>query len=60
MKLTADTITARRAVDAIEWAAVDRENGFRHLRANTHNGHANGLFPVWNGVEINARREAKP
>jgi hypothetical protein len=45
--------------DALEWAAVDRENGFRHLTAGTHKGHAHGLFPVWNGVEIQtARRSA--
>ena len=46
--------------DAIEWAAVDKENGFRHLRAGTYKGHAHGLFPVWNGVDINIRAmEAK-
>ena len=43
----------REIRDAIEWAAVNRENGFRHLCAGTHNGNANGLFPVWNGVAIN-------
>ncbi len=39
--------------DAIEWAAVDHENGFRHLRADAtelSNGGAHGLFPVWDGV----------
>lgn len=46
--------------DAIEWAAVDRENGFRHLTADKPNGHAHGLFPVWDGVEINARAKETP
>jgi hypothetical protein len=44
--------------DALEWAAVDRENGFRRLTAGTYKGHARGLFPVWNGVAINARAKA--
>lgn len=44
--------------DAIEWAAVDRENGFIHLTAFKHKGHAHGLPPVWDGVEVNARAKA--
>lgn len=46
---------AREQMDAIEWAAVNRENGFRHLRAGAYKGGASGLFPVWDGVTINAR-----
>lgn len=51
----------RTYVDIIEWAAVDKENGFRHLRAGAYKGEAHGLFPVWNGVAVrlNARAEGK-
>lgn len=38
------------SMQAIEIRAVERGNGFRHLRANTHKGHAHGLFPEWNGA----------
>ena len=42
----------RSAIDAIEWAAVDKENGFIHLRAGTYKGHAHGMRPVWNGAGL--------
>lgn len=47
----------RRSREAIEWAAVDHENGFRHLRADTElpDGGAHGLFPRWDGVSISRR-----
>ncbi len=48
----------RYGIDALEWAAVDKENGFRHLRAFTHGGNANGLFPVWNGVGLRLAKVA--
>jgi hypothetical protein len=38
------------STQAIEMRAIERGNGFRHLRANTPNGHAHGLFPAWNGA----------
>jgi hypothetical protein len=49
----------RRMRDAIEWAAIDRENGFIHLTANTYKGHAHGLPPVWDGVAINTRAKER-
>lgn len=44
------TLNERAMRDAIEWSAVDRENGFRHLRAGQPGAH--GLFPVWNGAGL--------
>ena len=43
-------ITEREAIDALEFAAVDKENGWIHLRAGAFKGNAHGLRPVWNGA----------
>lgn len=54
------TTTERRFFDAIEWAAVDKENGFRYLRAFAYKGRAHGLLPVWDGVALHIRsKESK-
>ncbi len=45
-------VSARDMTDAIEWGAVRRGNGFRHLRANVYKGHAHGLEPEWNGAIV--------
>jgi len=44
-----------RVRDAIEWAAIDRENGFRHLRVD---GVSHGLGPIWDGVAIHSLARA--
>lgn len=37
-------------IDTLEYAAVDKENGWINLRAGAYKGNAHGLYPVWNGV----------
>jgi hypothetical protein len=37
-----------RAIDALELRAVQRDGGFRHLRAGASGAH--GLMPAWDGA----------
>lgn len=45
-------LTMRQAIDVLEYAAVDKENGWLHLRAGSYKGNAHGLYPVWNGAGL--------
>jgi hypothetical protein len=36
--------------ETLEFAIIDRENGYIHLRAGEYMGGANGLYPRWDGA----------
>jgi hypothetical protein len=40
-------VTHRSHIDAIEWSAIERDNGFRHLHIDAY---PHGLYPTWNGA----------
>jgi hypothetical protein len=42
-----NTYTQRQLYDTIEFGAITRGNGFRHLTSGKYLGHAHGCMPEW-------------